>query len=41
MTNIFEDEEIFFGSLVTNDAFVDVGDNATITIVDDDGKSNN
>ena len=39
--NIFEDEEIFFGSLVTNDAFVDVGDNATITIVDDDGKSNN
>ena len=40
--NIFEGEETFFGSLVTNDAFVDVGDNATITIVDDgDGKSHN
>ena len=40
--NIFEDEERFFASLVTNDAFVDFGDNATITIVDDgDGKSHN
>ena len=38
--NIFEGEERFFASLVTNDAFVDFGDNATITIVDDgDGKS--
>ena len=38
--NIFEDEEIFFASLITNDSFVDVGDNATIIIVDDgDGKS--
>ena len=41
--NIFEDEEIFFASLVTNDAFVDFGNNnATITIVDDgDSKSHN
>ena len=38
--NIFEDDEIFFASLITNDAFVNFGDNATITIVDDgDGKS--
>ena len=38
--NIFEDEERFFASLVTNDADVDFGNNnATITIVDDgDGK---
>ena len=38
--NIFEGEEIFFASLVTNDADVDFGNNnATITIVDDvDGK---
>ena len=41
--NIFEGEEIFFASLVTDDAFVDFGNNnATITIVDDgDGKSHN
>ena len=41
--NIFEDEERFFASLVTNDADVDFGNkNATITIVDDgDGKSCN
>ena len=41
--NIFEDDEIFFASLVTNDAFVDFGNNnATITIVDHgDGKSHN
>ena len=40
--NIFEDEEIFFATLTTNDAFVYFGDNATITIVDDgDGKLHN
>ena len=41
--NIFEDDETFFASLVTNDADVDFGNNnATITIVDDgDGKSHN
>ena len=41
--NIFEDDERFFGSLITNDADVDFGNNnATITIVDDgDGKSHN
>ena len=38
--NIFEDDEKFFASLITSDEFVDFGDNATITIVDDgDGKS--
>ena len=38
--NIFEDDEAFFASLVTNDADVDFGNNnATITIVDHgDGK---
>ena len=40
--NIFEDDEIFFASLKASDAYVDFGDNATITIVDDDdGKSLN
>ena len=41
--NIFEDEERFFVLLITNDAFVDFGNNnATIAIVDDgDGKSHN
>ena len=37
---IFEDDEIFFSSLRTNDTFVDFGiKNATITILFDDGDS--
>ena len=41
--NIFEDDEMFFAPLITNDADVDFrNNNATITIVDDgDGKSHN
>ena len=41
--NILEGEERFFVLLITNDAFVDFGNNnATIIIVDDgDGKSHN
>ena len=40
--NIFENEEKFFASLITNIADVDFGiKNATITIFDDDSKSHN